>query len=52
MKPIPKKKGVSAAACLVLLALFFYLPMPSVAQYQKAPPDFGESYSFPSPVHP
>ena len=33
-----------------LLALAF--PAVLAAQYQKAPPDFGDTYSFPSPVHP
>ncbi len=27
-------------------------PMTLVAQYQKSPPDFGDSYSFPTPTHP
>jgi len=35
---------------LVVVAMF--LSSVLVAQYQKAPPDFGGSYSFPTPTHP
>ena len=35
-----------------VLALLFIAPIELVAQYQKKPPDFGGTHSFPTPVHP
>jgi polyferredoxin len=35
-----------------LLLLLAFTTSALVAQYQKAPPDFGGSYSFPTPAHP
>jgi len=37
---------------LVLLVLATLASGILLAQYQKAPPDFGGSYSFPTPTHP
>ena len=34
------------------LLLAWIAPQPLLAQYQKSPPDFGGTHSFPSPVHP
>jgi hypothetical protein len=36
----------------LLLLLLAFASNTLVAQYQKAPPDFGSSYSFPVPTHP
>ena len=36
----------------LLLVVAMFLSSVLVAQYQKAPPDFGGSYSFPTPAHP
>jgi 2',3'-cyclic-nucleotide 2'-phosphodiesterase (5'-nucleotidase family) len=36
----------------LLLLLLAFASSALVAQYQKAPPDFGGSYSFPTPTHP
>ena len=36
----------------VLLAAMLLVTHSAFAQYQKSPPEFGESYSFPSPTHP
>jgi polyferredoxin len=35
-------------------SFFFFLTLPAAlfAQYQKAPPDFGDTYKFPTPSHP
>ncbi len=38
------------AALLILIAVLSSGPL--FAQYQKAPPDFGGSYTFPTPTHP
>jgi polyferredoxin len=40
--------------CLVwcFLCVFLLLPNLTLAQYQKAPPDFGGTYVFPTPAHP
>jgi hypothetical protein len=35
-----------------ILSLVFFTPNILKAQYQKTPPDFGGSYSFPTPLHP
>lgn len=35
-----------------ILVLLLAAPMTLVAQYQKKPPDFGGTHSFPTPVHP
>ncbi len=34
------------------LPLFFTAPISLFAQYQKTPPDFGDTYRFPTPSHP
>jgi ferredoxin len=52
MNLILRKNCVAAVACLTLLVLLLSLPTALMAQYQKTPPDFGDTYSFPSPVHP
>jgi NosR/NirI family transcriptional regulator, nitrous oxide reductase regulator len=36
----------------LLLLLVAFASSALIAQYQKAPPDFGGSYSFPTPTHP
>lgn len=36
----------------LLLLLLAFASSALIAQYQKAPPDFGGSYSFPTPTHP
>ncbi len=43
---------VAGGKFLRLLLLSIAAPYAVLAQYQKAPPDFGESYDFPTPVHP
>jgi polyferredoxin len=40
------------ARILLGVTLFSFLSSPIYAQYQKTPPDFGGSYSFPTPAHP
>lgn len=41
-----------AAWLLALMLMVLILPAPLSAQYQKKPPDFGDSYTFPTPIHP
>jgi ferredoxin len=38
--------------CIWSFFLFLILPVALLAQYQKAPPDFGDTYTFPTPSHP
>ena len=52
MKPESRKIRASAVAYWMLIALCIASPATLIAQYQKAPPDFGDTYSFPTPVHP
>lgn len=46
-----RKIGVIRGCFLILIAVLL-LPGTLTAQYQKAPPDFGGSHTFPTPVHP
>ena len=43
--------GIANRLWCILLTLLA-APMSLIAQYQKKPPDFGGTYSFPTPVHP
>ena len=43
--------GISNKLRFILLTLLAE-PISLIAQYQKKPPDFGGTYSFPTPVHP
>jgi polyferredoxin len=43
--------AISAGTCRIVLFLSVF-PSLIFAQYQKSPPDFGDSYKFPTPVHP
>ena len=49
-----KSRRIRADAACRWIALIIFLASPALlfAQYQKAPPEFGESYSFPTPMHP
>jgi polyferredoxin len=44
--------GLRKARIFLCITLFPLISFPLRAQYQKSPPDFGGSYSFPTPVHP
>ncbi len=50
--PAPPKLRKAAILCWILAVLCIFSPAALVAQYQKAPPDFGDTYSFPTPAHP
>jgi len=53
--PVYSKLGkipVIARGFWSLILLFASVPHFAVAQYQKSPPDFGGTHSFPTPVHP
>lgn len=50
-----RRAGTLRRASGLLLLIFVVATLASsvlLAQYQKAPPDFGGSYSFPTPTHP
>jgi hypothetical protein len=50
---VSKLRKISAIQIFWIFFLFaFLLPNTLTAQYQKKPPDFGSSYSFPTPLHP
>ena len=42
----------AGAAALPVLLMIAGIPATLVAQYQKTPPDFGNTYTFPTPAHP
>lgn len=46
-----KVRGIANKLRCILLTLLA-APTSLIAQYQKKPPDFGGTYSFPTPVHP
>ena len=46
------KTGVIRGFSGILIVLYVLFPGILAAQYQKKPPDFGETYAFPSPAHP
>jgi polyferredoxin len=47
-----RKARVACGWTSALLLLWVIFPSWLPAQYQKKPPDFGETYSFPTPSHP
>jgi polyferredoxin len=50
---VSKLRKLSAAYLYFgLLICVFLFPSALTAQYQKSPPDFGSSYTIPTPVHP
>jgi polyferredoxin len=49
---VNRKIGVISAGICRCILFLCALPATIYAQYQKTPPDFGESYKFPTPAHP